>query len=98
MKLSNRFISPFSRQQRWHEIGTYDIPTFINYVLNMTGHRRLSFVGYSYSCKDFFIGVSQQPELNRKVNVMIALGPAVRIGPSVRKIYPFMKHMPVPAL
>lgn len=32
---------------RWDEIGRYDIPACINYVLRKTGSRKLTYIGHS---------------------------------------------------
>lgn len=66
---------------RWDEMGRYDIPASIDYVLNTTGHTKLAgFVGYSLGCALFYIAAVEQPRINEKVQVMIALGPTVSVA------------------
>lgn len=62
------------------EMGKYDIPAMINFVLTTTGQNSLSYIGYSMGSTMFFIGMTYHPELNNKVNVMIALAPATANG------------------
>lgn len=67
----------------WHEIGYYDLPAMIDYVLNVTGKNKLSYVGHSQGTAAFFVMTSEKPEYNKKINLMSALAP---IG--------FMKKVP----
>ncbi len=45
------------RHNRWDQMGTFDIPSVVNYILTKTGRAKLSYIGYitlayniSYSC------------------------------------------------
>jgi lysosomal acid lipase/cholesteryl ester hydrolase len=62
-------------QFRWDEIGYYDIPACINYVLAVTGWDKLVYAGHSLGTGLFFIAMIQHPELNSKVHRMLALAP-----------------------
>ena len=57
-------------------MGQYDVPAFIEYVLAATGRSQLSFVGHSLGCGVFFIAMTQRPDLQASVDVMIALAPS----------------------
>ncbi|XP_046640894.1 lipase member K-like [Daphnia pulicaria] len=59
----------------WDEIGNYDIPSFINYILKETGQSKLSYIAHSLGCGVFFIAMVKHPELNAKIDIMIALAP-----------------------
>ncbi|KAG5869356.1 hypothetical protein JTB14_013647 [Gonioctena quinquepunctata] len=61
----------------WHEIGVYDIPASIDYILNVTNSSALSFIGHSQGCTSFFVMGSERADYHKKVKVMIALAPAV---------------------
>ena len=52
---------------RWDEMGYYDIPATINYILATTGWPKLSYVGHSLGCGVFFIAMATHPKLNAKV-------------------------------
>ena len=56
-------------------MGTFDIPAVINYILNVTQSDKLDYVGHSMGCAMFFIAMDRYPELNDKVNKMVALAP-----------------------
>lgn len=60
---------------RWDEIGYFDIPACIDYVLAKTGWDKLVYTGHSLGTGLFFIAAIQHPQLNAKVHRMIALAP-----------------------
>ena len=53
-----------------------DVPASINYILNNTGKKTLSFICMSFGCNLFFVSMIVQPELNDSVDVLLALAPA----------------------
>ncbi|XP_012225601.1 lipase 3-like isoform X2 [Linepithema humile] len=59
----------------WHEIGYYDIPAMIDYVLEKTGHSQLYYIGHSQGTTAFYVMGSERPEYNAKVKTMISLAP-----------------------
>ncbi|XP_032786259.2 lipase member K isoform X1 [Daphnia magna] len=75
-----------SKEEYWNfsfdEMGNYDIPAVINFVLAKTGSQKISYIGHSMGCTMFFICMSLHPELNEKIDVMIALAPAVSMAES----------------
>jgi len=56
------------------EMVKYDLPTVINYVLNATGQKQLSYIGHSQGTLMGFAGFDK-PEIASKVNIFIALAP-----------------------
>ncbi|KAJ7668499.1 Alpha/Beta hydrolase protein [Mycena polygramma] len=56
----------------WH-----DIPDSIEYILECTKAKTLSYVGFSQGTAQAFAALSIHPQLNEKVNVFIALAPAM---------------------
>ncbi|KAH8377687.1 hypothetical protein KR093_006634, partial [Drosophila rubida] len=61
----------------WHEIGMYDLPAMIDYILKSTGYRKLQYAGHSQGCTAFFVMCSMRPSYNDKVISMQAMAPAV---------------------
>ncbi|KAI9558712.1 hypothetical protein GHT06_015501 [Daphnia sinensis] len=59
----------------WEELGQYDLPASIDYILKTTGQEKVSYVGYSLGCAIFFVGANLKPDLNDKIDVMIGLAP-----------------------
>lgn len=35
------------RHNRWDQMGTFDIPSVVNYILTKTGRAKLSYIGYN---------------------------------------------------
>ncbi|KAG5867820.1 hypothetical protein JTB14_016821 [Gonioctena quinquepunctata] len=64
-------------QFTWHEIGVYDIPATIDYILNTTNSSALHYIGHSQGSTSLFVMGSERSEYNKKVKVMIAMTPAV---------------------
>ena len=56
----------------WH-----DIPDSINHILTVTKAPSLSYIGFSQGTAQAFAALSVHPQLNEKVNVFIALAPAM---------------------
>ncbi|XP_058056011.1 lipase 3-like [Anopheles bellator] len=61
----------------WHEMGYYDLPAIIEYVLRKTGARQLIYIGHSQGTTVFFVMASARPEYNDRIARMYALSPAV---------------------
>lgn len=76
----------------WHEIGVYDLPAMIDYVLNETGNESLKYIGHSQGTTSFFVMASERPEYNEKIGLMVALSPVAFMAnarsPIVRLIAP----------
>jgi lysosomal acid lipase/cholesteryl ester hydrolase len=55
----------------------HDIPDSIDYILNTTHQPSLSYIGFSQGTAQAFASLSIHPNLNDKVDVFIALAPAM---------------------
>lgn len=55
----------------------HDIPDSIDYILNTTSQSSLSYIGFSQGTAQAFAALSIHPILNTKVDVFIALAPAM---------------------
>lgn len=51
----------------WSEMGKYDVPASIDYVLNTTHHERLYYIGFSMGTTVFFTMMNHRPQYNDKV-------------------------------
>lgn len=78
----------------WHEIGTIDVPTMIDYVLATTEQTQLQYIGHSQGTTAAFVMTSERPEYNDKIQMMHALAPIAYlshvISPPIRVITPFL--------
>lgn len=70
-------ISPKFWDFSFHEIGYYDVPALIDYVLEQTETRRLQYIGFSQGAMTSFVALSSRPEYNEKILQLHALSPAV---------------------
>nr|XP_029712296.1 lipase 1-like [Aedes albopictus] len=61
----------------WHEIGYYDLPAIIDYILDVTSYGKLHYVGFSQGTTTYLVLTSARPEYNDKIALMVALAPTV---------------------
>jgi lysosomal acid lipase/cholesteryl ester hydrolase len=59
------------------EFALHDIPDSISYILEATSMPSLSYIGFSQGTAQAFATLAVHPKLNDKVNVFIALAPAM---------------------
>ncbi|MCJ1307934.1 cholesterol esterase [Agyrium rufum] len=59
------------------EFAFHDIPDSIDYILDTTSSTSLSYIGFSQGTAQAFASLSIHPPLNEKVDVFIALAPAM---------------------
>ncbi|KAK7080101.1 hypothetical protein SK128_020556 [Halocaridina rubra] len=79
-------------QFSWDEMAEHDLPAVIDYVLNVTKHSQLYYIGHSMGTTIFFAGMSSHPEYNEKVKAMFGLGPVAttaHIRSPIRYLAPF---------
>ncbi|XP_012135889.2 lipase 3 [Megachile rotundata] len=69
----------------WHEMGIYDLPAMIDYILKETKQEKIFYVGHSQGGTSFFVMASERPEYQKKLIATFALAPAV-ILPHTRNI------------
>jgi len=74
---------------RYDELGRYDLPASVDYILETTGQKKLSYVGYSLGCTLFFISAVENPDFNDKIEMMIGLGPTSRVT-QMRNVFKFL--------
>lgn len=77
---THKHLDPQSKKYwdySWHEIGYYDIPTAIEYVLKKTNKKKVRYVGHSQGCTVFAVALTMHPDLNRKISSAYLLNPAI---------------------
>lgn len=83
----------------WHEIGVYDLPAMIDYVLAQTNQQKLQYAGHSQGTTSFFVMASERPEYNDKIISMQALAPVAFMSnlrsPFVRAMVLFLNTLDV---
>ncbi|XP_047990367.1 lipase 1-like [Leguminivora glycinivorella] len=84
-------------QFTWEEIGLYDLPAMIDYVLNATGSKNLYYVGHSQGTTSFLVMNSMKPEYNEKIKMMFSLSPVAWMrnmrSPFVRKVSTYLNFL-----
>lgn len=59
----------------FHEIGLYDIPAMVDFVLKQSGSKQLQFVGHSMGTSAFLVMCSMRPLYNSKIQTAVLLSP-----------------------
>ncbi|NXJ66217.1 LICH hydrolase, partial [Rostratula benghalensis] len=76
--LKHKMLNP-SQKEFWQfsfdEMGKYDIPAELYFIMNTTGQRDVYYVGHSEGSAAGFIAFSTYPELAQRVKMFSALGP-----------------------
>jgi lysosomal acid lipase/cholesteryl ester hydrolase len=70
------------------DFALHDIPDTIQYIINTTNAESISYVGFSQGAAQAFAALSIHPQLQKKVNALIALAPAMRpsgLAPTIIK-------------
>ncbi|XP_044761444.1 lipase 3-like [Coccinella septempunctata] len=62
----------------FHEIGYYDIPKFIDLILDETTYSKLHYIGVSQGCTVLSVLLSTRTEYNEKIKVACFLCPAMK--------------------
>ena len=70
------------------ELGKYDAPTQIDYVRNLTGNDKVSYMGHSQGTSQMFTALSEGfGDLDQKVNLFVALAPITRLGGATNQFF-----------
>lgn len=64
----------------WNEIGSYDLPAFIDTVLAKTAQKSLHYIGHSQGTTSFFVMLSMYPEYNDKIRSFHGMAPVMHIN------------------
>ncbi|KAL0273415.1 UNVERIFIED_CONTAM: hypothetical protein PYX00_006080 [Menopon gallinae] len=59
----------------WHELGVYDLPAVIDYIIEVTGQPSLHYIGHSQGTTQFFVFGSLVPEYSSKIRSAHMLSP-----------------------
>ena len=71
----------------FYELGKYDLPAQIDYVLKTTGQSKLAYMGHSQGTSQMFSALSEgHGNLKDKVSIFIACAPIVNLKNSPNKM------------
>ncbi|XP_069680507.1 lipase 3-like [Periplaneta americana] len=74
-------------QFSWHQMGVYDLPAVIDYIIQETGQEKIYYVGHSMGTTMFYVMGAKVPEYNDKIRAMVSLAPVA-----------YMSHMTSPLI
>ncbi|NWZ80323.1 LICH hydrolase, partial [Poecile atricapillus] len=80
--LKHRTLKPCQKefwQFSFDEIGKYDIPAELNFIMNKTGQKEVYYIGHSEGSAAGFIAFSTYPDLSQKIKAFFALAPVATI-------------------
>ncbi|KAK2523505.1 hypothetical protein Q9233_009845 [Columba guinea] len=83
-------------QFSFDEIGKYDIPAELYFIMNKTGQKHVYYAGHSEASAAGFIAFSTFPELAQRVKLFFALAPVTTVTHATSPLITFA-HLP-PAL
>ena len=63
----------------YDEMALHDLPAHINYVLDHTGVKSLSYIGHSQGTIQAFAGFSSFPDLAKKINLFVGMAPVAYV-------------------
>ncbi|CEO97289.1 Lipase [Plasmodiophora brassicae] len=91
----NNFSPPLGNSKdKWRfsfdEMAEFDMPAFVNHALHVSGQASLAYIGHSQGATLAFAHFSESSELNDKVHLFIALGPAVFVRNIRSKLLHFL--------
>lgn len=66
-------------QFSFHEMGKYDLPAFVDFVIDATGVSKINYIGHSNGNVQFWVGNCLHDDLGSKINKAVALGPVMYI-------------------
>lgn len=79
----HKTLNPDRDKKYWEfgveEIGYYDLPATIDYILHITNEKQIFFIGHSLGCSAAFIACSMKPKYNDKIRLILALGPLANV-------------------
>ncbi|NXI28424.1 LIPM Lipase, partial [Sterrhoptilus dennistouni] len=98
--LKHKTLKP-SQKEFWQfsfdEMGKYDIPAELNFIMNKTGQTNVYYIGHSEGSAAGFIAFYTYPELAKQVKAFFALGPVTVCPHATSPLIKILK-LPVPVL
>ncbi len=62
------------------EMGLYDFPAVVDYILDASGYEKLAYVGHSQGASQFFVKASTDPDyVNAKIGAFVGLSPVLYV-------------------
>ncbi|KAJ6657783.1 hypothetical protein lerEdw1_001970 [Lerista edwardsae] len=78
--------SAFKQSLYFHEMGIYDLPAMINFILWKTGQKKIYYGGHAQGSTIGFVAFSTLPRLAEKIKLFFAIGPGYTLHFSISPI------------
>ncbi|CAH0715859.1 unnamed protein product, partial [Brenthis ino] len=92
------YLNPDRDDKFWdfsfHELGYYDLPAIIDFILNKTGQKKLTAIGHSQGNAIFLVLGATRPEYNDKIKLLISLSPVCFLNNLMDAPYLLLKSVP----
>ncbi len=77
-------FDPDTDKQFWdfslHEMGTLDVPAMIDFILQETGRKQISYIGHSQGTAQLFAAMTLDPDyFSQRLNCFLAFGPVTNL-------------------
>ncbi|NXU19247.1 LICH hydrolase, partial [Pardalotus punctatus] len=92
--LKHKTLKPCQKefwQFSFDEMGKYDIPAELYFVMNTTGQKEVYYFGHSEGSAAGFIAFSTYPDLSQKIKAFFALAPVVTITHATSPLVTFTR-------
>ncbi|KFZ51516.1 Lysosomal acid lipase/cholesteryl ester hydrolase, partial [Podiceps cristatus] len=96
--LKHKTLKPCQKefwQFSFEDIGKYDIPAELYFIMNKPGQKGVYYIGHSEASTAGFVAFSTYPELAQRVKVFFALGPVVTITHATSPLVTFTRLPPL---
>lgn len=77
----------------WGEIGSFDMPAMIDFILDKTQHKQLTCVGHSQGGSVIAVLLSERPEYNEKLSSVHLIAGAIFLKYYNQALEPFLKNL-----
>jgi lysosomal acid lipase/cholesteryl ester hydrolase len=64
----------------YNEMGKYDLPANVDYVLKQTGVSKITYMGHSQGTTQFWVANTMYPDLGQKIEKMVAFAPVMYLA------------------
>jgi pimeloyl-ACP methyl ester carboxylesterase len=82
---NHKVLDPNKNSEFWkfsyHEMGQYDLPAMINFIIKKTGREKISYIGHSQGTAQLFSALTYNNDyFSSRINSFIAFGPVTSLG------------------
>ncbi|CDW75411.1 lysosomal acid lipase cholesteryl ester hydrolase-like [Stylonychia lemnae] len=82
----------------YHEMGKYDLPANLNYILNTTNQSQVVYFGHSQGTTQFFLGNSLTKDLSQYYKAFIGFAPVAHVSNSPSPLVKTLDLLEIPDL